>query len=100
MKTGWKPTVAHVRAVAIVVVFALVAVLDRRPDLLVLAAPCLAVVVWTEWARPTRSPRIETTVDHPALREGDTTMWRLIISDPSGRPHYLLNRTRPIPEVI
>lgn len=85
MKAGWTPTPAHFRAVAVVASFAVVAVLDRRPDLLVVAAPCLAVVVWTEWTRPARSPRIESVVDHPTLREGDTTTWRLVVDDASGR---------------
>lgn len=81
---GWRPTPAHFRAIAGSLALGLGAVVGRRPDLLVLAAPLVVAVVWAVARRPTRAPAIRERVSHPALWEGQATRWRVEIDDPEG----------------
>ncbi|MCU1358827.1 MAG: hypothetical protein JWN99_116, partial [Ilumatobacteraceae bacterium] len=67
---NWKPTIAHVRATAAGVLLATVAVLGHRPDLLVFAAPFLAIAVWSTVLRPTHDVHVEQGLAHHAVREG------------------------------
>lgn len=83
--SGWQPTPAHVRAVVASMVFALVAVLSRRPDLLILATPLGAVAIASALLRPTQTPRVRQFVDHATLREGDATTWHVQVDDHEGR---------------
>ena len=73
---GWRPTAAHLRAVVPAVVLVVVALVWRRPDLLVIAAPFVVVTAWSTLARPTITPSIDDGVVHPTIREGDATRWR------------------------
>jgi uncharacterized protein (DUF58 family) len=74
--TPWQPTPALLRSVAVAVVLVAIALIWRRPDLLVIAAPFAVVTAWSSFHRPTRSPGFVDSVGHATLREGDATMWR------------------------
>lgn len=73
----WQATVAHVRACAGGIVLAVGGLLLRRPDLLVLAAPLLAIGGWSAWLRPKRGPIVTERLAHHALREGEATTWHV-----------------------
>ena len=73
----WSPTPAHVRAVVGALVTAVVAVLLRRPDVLVLGAPLAVVAAWSVLACPRVAPIVEQSLDHPVLREGEATTWHV-----------------------
>ena len=79
---GWRPTAAHLRAVVGAAVFALIAVLGRRPDLVVLATPLVVATTGAVLRRPASKPVVEQTIDHATLREGQATSWKISISDP------------------
>lgn len=78
----WKPTAAHVRAVVGAATFALIAVLGRRPDLIVLATPLAVAATGAVLHRPWRDPVVKQTIDHATLHEGQATTWKISISDP------------------
>ena len=82
--TPWQPTPALLRSVAAAVVLIAIALIWRRPDLLVIAAPFAVVTAWSSLNRPTRSPTLVDSVGHPTLREGDATVWRGAVD---GVPH-------------
>ena len=73
----WRPTIAHVRATASGLFIALLSVLLRRPDLLVLSVPLLAIAGWSAWTRPRHAPVVHERLDHATLREGEATSWRI-----------------------
>jgi uncharacterized protein (DUF58 family) len=81
----WRPTTAHARALLGGLLLAVVAVLARRPDLLVLAAPLLAAAVWAVVLRPTGVPEVHQSVGHGVVREGEATTWHIAVDDPGGR---------------
>ncbi|MCE9622645.1 MAG: DUF58 domain-containing protein [Actinomycetia bacterium] len=81
----WRPTTAHVRAHLGGLVFAVVAVLARRPDLLVLGTPFIAAAVWAVLLRPTRPLGVAQSIGHRTVREGEATTWHIAISDPENR---------------
>ena len=74
--TPWQPTPALLRSVAVAVVLVAIALIWRRPDLLVIAAPFAVVTAWSSLDRPTQSPVFVDSVGHATLREGDATVWR------------------------
>ncbi|WP_040495609.1 DUF58 domain-containing protein [Ilumatobacter nonamiensis] len=76
----WRPTVAFMRAAVAAVVLIAIAVVWRRPDLLVLAAPMAVVTVWSLLTKPTGDLSIEEGLTHPTIREGDATRWRGTLS--------------------
>ena len=80
--TSWRPTAAYVRAAAGGVLLAISAVVLRRPDLLVLATPLLAISVWSTIVRPDNDPEVVEQLDHHTLREGEGTTWRIGLVDP------------------
>lgn len=69
----WTATAALVRALVVPVGLAFVAVLARRPDLLVLGAPLAVVGGLGLWFRPTQPPEILTSLEDRTVREGDGT---------------------------
>jgi uncharacterized protein (DUF58 family) len=77
---AWAPTVAHFRSVAIAVVAVSVALVWRRPDLLVIGAPFVVVAAWSQLTRPVVAPTVDDGVGHPVVREGDATRWRATLS--------------------
>ena len=74
--TPWQPTPALLRSVAVAVALITIALIWRRPDLLVIATPFAVVTAWSTLTRPSRLPTLVDSVGHPTLREGDATMWR------------------------
>src|SRR3954454_11472763 len=80
----WRPTAAHVRCSLIGVGAALIAVLARRPDLLVIGAPLAIISGWSVLTRPHGNPNVRIELDDPAVREGQATTWRAIIADADG----------------
>ena len=80
----WRATAAHFRAVALGAVGAILAVVLRRPDLLVLATPFLIVATWAWLTRPTAHPTLETSVSHRSLREGEGSRWVTTVGLPAG----------------
>ncbi len=81
----WRPTAAHARALIVALVFAIVAVLARRPDVLVLATPFVGAAVWAIVLRPTIVPAVRQSIGHRTVREGDATTWHIHVDDPEGR---------------
>lgn len=81
----WRPTPAHARALVSAVLFAGVAVLARRPDLLVLGTPFAVAAGWAALLRPTTSPAVRQSVGHRMVREGEATTWHITLDDPEGR---------------
>ena len=63
---GWQPTAAHIRAVSLAGLAAFVAVIGRRPDLLVIVAPLVVAALWGQLSRP----REEVTAEIDAFRKG------------------------------
>jgi len=80
----WRPTPAHARAVLGGVALSGVALVARRPDLLVFAAPLVVVAVWGVLLRPSGAPEVRQVVDQPDLREGQVTTWRVKVVDRYG----------------
>ncbi len=71
----WRPTLAHFRAVFAAIVMVVGAVLWRRPDLLVLAAPFAIVSAWSAVTRPSQPPSFTSHVTDSTVREGEATTW-------------------------
>lgn len=72
----WQPTAAGLRALAVCVVLIVIALIWRRPDLLVIATPFAVVTAWSTLTRPSTAPTFTDSLGHTTLREGDATMWR------------------------
>ncbi len=85
----WRASPAHFRAVAVGVVGVTVAVLFRRPDLLVLAAPFAVVAVWSSVVRPPADTVVESRITPDTFREGEATTWRGVMSDDRGLDHLV-----------
>ena len=81
----WRPTAAHARALVVSLVFAMAAVLGRRPDVLVLATPFVGAALWAIVRRPTEMPEVRQTIGHRTVREGDATTWHVHVDDAEGR---------------
>lgn len=69
----WRPTAAHVRAGILPAAAAVLAVLTRRADLLVIVAPLAVAAAWGHLARPRAAVVAEATVALTTLREGEAT---------------------------
>ena len=79
MTSGWQPTAALVRGATCGLVLALIGILARRVDVVVIAVPLLVTAAWSAAAKPGVEPTVTQRFDHPALREGDTTTLRIIV---------------------
>jgi uncharacterized protein (DUF58 family) len=84
MTPGWYATPALVRGAVAGVVLAGAAVLLRRPDAVVLAAPLLAISVWSVWRRPAAAPAVVERLAQNALREGESTWWTVEVRESPG----------------
>ena len=103
----WRPTASHIRASLAAVVLALVAVLARRADLLVLASPVAIIGAWSMVTRPPGPPEVTARLADPALREGEATTWRATVTDAGGidtlvavMPHASWIVARPVSRVV
>ena len=83
-RAPWQATHAHVRASLAGSGLALAAVLMRRADLLVLAAPLVIVALWSVLTRPREEPLSTVSVSPAAIREGETASWRVGLEAVSG----------------
>ena len=81
----WRPTTAHARALLGGAVLAVMAVMARRPDLLVLATPLAGAAVWAVMLRPLCLPEVHHSIGHGAIREGEATTWHVAVHDSEGR---------------
>ena len=81
---GWHPTATLLRGVAVAAMFMVVAVLGRRPDLIVLAAPLAVATAGAVLQRPMTEPVVTQAIDHVTLHEGQATTWRIGVADPDG----------------
>ena len=70
----WAPTPALVRLLTVVLLTVPVALLWRRPDLLVLIAPLAMVLAWSLSTRPTQVPARRLSLSHSVLREGEQAL--------------------------
>ncbi|MGO0575049.1 DUF58 domain-containing protein [Ornithinimicrobium panacihumi] len=70
----WAPTPAMVRVVGAVLLVAPIAVLTRRPDLLVLISPLAVVLAWSVVTRPSQLPSRRFVLSHSQVREGDQAL--------------------------
>lgn len=76
----WRPTVAYSRAAGLAAVMLVCALIFRRPDLLVLAAPLALLTAWSVFTRPTSQPAFDDRLGNQTVREGDATIWHGTIS--------------------
>jgi len=81
----WRPTAAHARALVVALAFAVIAVVARRPDMLVLATPFAGAAVWATLRRPHAVPTVHQSIGHRTVREGDATTWHIRIDHPDAR---------------
>lgn len=70
----WQPTPALVRCLALVLLTVPVALLWRRPDLLVLVTPMAVVLVWSVVTRPRTVPTRTVALSHAQVREGEQVL--------------------------
>lgn len=70
----WAPTHALLRCVALLLLTAPVALLGRRPDLLVLAAPFAIILAWSLVTRPEKVPERRFALSHSLVREGEQVL--------------------------
>lgn len=70
---AWQPTAAHIRAVSLAAAAAFVAVIGRRPDLLVIVAPLVVAALWGQHTRPRDEVTAEAVLAETTLREGAAT---------------------------
>jgi uncharacterized protein (DUF58 family) len=68
--TGWAPTHAHVRAVALAAIAIVIAVVAQRSDVAVLAVPFIGAAAWGALHRPTRAPTASVALESTTLYEG------------------------------
>ncbi len=81
MRTSdWVPTRAYYRSAAVAVALIALAVLFRRPDLLVIATPAAVVTTWSALTRPQGPPNVVDRLGHATVHEGDATSWHTEIS--------------------
>jgi uncharacterized protein (DUF58 family) len=80
---SWRPTAAVVRVSVLPAALALLAVLVRRPDLVVLAAP-LALAAVPLLRRPTGRPRARLRLARDAVAEGEPVRATVTIDDAAG----------------
>lgn len=86
----WRPTSAHVRAVAVGAFGLLVAVVTRRPDVLVLVTPSIVVATWSVLRRPQGRPVLTTRLGRRSVRESDAIAWTASVTLPRGAEDVLL----------
>ena len=71
---AWRPTHALQRCLVAVLAIAPVALVFRRPDLLVLVSPLALVLAWSLATRPQERPDHRFGLSHGQVREGDQAL--------------------------
>lgn len=82
----WVATAAQSRAVILSTGAAVAAVVGRRPDLLVMAAPLLVAAIWGHLARPRGEAVVDVTLSQGTLREGEVAT---VVARIEPRPHLV-----------
>ena len=77
MTPGWRPTRALGRAAVVGLVLLVAGVLLGRGDVVVVATPLVAVLVWSLATRPQRAPTARSRVGADVVREGESVVWRV-----------------------
>lgn len=80
----WKPTHAHVRALATGGGLIAVAVATHRPDLVVMATPLIVIAAWGAATRPPSEPTISSRLGLSSVREGESTYLHYEVGDLRG----------------
>lgn len=83
-RSGWRPTAAYARAVGLGAALLLAAVLLRRPDLVVLAAPLLLGAALALAGRPAAAPGLRLSAPSQALLEGGRATVTATVTAPAG----------------
>ncbi len=83
----WTMTHAHLRAGGLAAVCALAALLLRRPDLIVLAAPLAMVAAWGALTRPTNAPEARLLQSRTIVAEGETVYVGIEVRPVFGQDH-------------
>ncbi len=86
---AWHPTPAFLRSSGLAIACTLIALIWRRPDVLVIAAPFAVVTTWSVLTWPTRTPTLTDAVMHPTIREGDATTWQGVLSGADDVDHAI-----------
>jgi uncharacterized protein (DUF58 family) len=71
--TRWQPTHAHLRAVGLAAACTLLAILTRRPEILVLGVPFIGAAAWGAARRPRVAPHVELELAEATVFEGQVT---------------------------
>ena len=71
----WRPTPAFLRS-CVAAAAVVIALVWRRPDVLVLATPLVVVAVWSAIVRPRVTPVVAEQISARTVREGDGVTWR------------------------
>ncbi len=87
----WRPTAAQVRAVVVGAVGGVLAVVARRPDVLVLVTPLLVVAAWGRLARPIEVPSLTSHLSRRSVREGESVWWTTTLRLPEGADDVFLS---------
>lgn len=93
--SDWQPTTALFRSAVAAIGLVVVAVVWRRPDVLVLATPFGVVTIWSLAMRPTRMPTFTQRWANPIVREGDATRWTGTVDDIDGAEIVVATVDRP-----
>jgi uncharacterized protein (DUF58 family) len=81
----WRPTHAHLRAVAMAAVCTLVAILARRADVAVLGVPFIGAAAWGAHHRPRATPRAELALAESTVFEGQVTTTTVTVGADGGQ---------------
>lgn len=80
----WRPTRAHVRAIAAGVGLVIVALAKNRPDLVVIGSPLIMIAAWSLVARPVGRPKARRRLAVSSVREGESTYLHFELDDAGG----------------
>src|SRR6476620_4090979 len=79
---GWEPTAAHQRAIVLAAAGAIVAVVGRRADLLVIVTPLVVAAIWGHLVRPRDEITGTARLGDTTLREGAATGLQVTVEPP------------------
>lgn len=70
MRSPWRATAAHHRALVAAPATLLLAALGRRLDLVLIGLPFLLIAAWSLWARPNQTPEVDAHLGPTVVHEG------------------------------
>src|SRR5690606_20101889 len=82
----WRPTRALQRAIGLVSLLLVLALVFGRPDLVVLALPLVVGSLWALWRRPATVPDVVVRVDRNQVGEGERFTAVASVSNATGAP--------------